>query len=141
VTLTDIKGVKTGIVICSDAASPRTMWELMKQPLDLILLSLADDGDEGLFMAKSNARMYDAWIVTANRDGDEEGTFWNGHLMISDPCGQLRVTGQDREQVLVYELGFADSQSWPKRAIRNVWVKTPLAFHILRNWKRAKSYL
>jgi len=141
VTVTDIKGVKTGIVICSDAASPRTMWELMKHGLDLIIFSLADDEDEGLFMARFNARMYDAWIVTANRYGDEDGTYWNGHLVISDPCGELRATGQDQEQVLVYELGFADRRSWLKWAIRNVWVKTPLAWHVLSNWKRAKSYL
>jgi hypothetical protein len=28
---------------------------------------------KGLFMAQFNARMYDAWIVTANRFGDENG--------------------------------------------------------------------
>jgi len=141
VTITDIKGVKTGIAICSDAASPRAMWELMKSRLDLIILSLADDSDEDLFMARFNARMYDAWIVTANRYGNEDGCFWNGHMVVSDPCGELRATGQNQEQYLVYELGFADKQSWLKRAIRDAWVKTPLAFHILRNWKRAKSYL
>jgi len=91
-------------------------------------------------MAKFNARMYDAWIVTANRYGDEDGYYWNGHVMVSDPCGGLRATGQDQEQVLVYELGFADRRSWLKRAIRNVWVKGPLPWHVLRNWKRVKSY-
>jgi predicted amidohydrolase len=141
VTITDIKGVKTGIAICSDAASPRAMWELMRSRLDLIILSLADDSDEGLFMAKFNARMYDAWIVTANRYGDENGCFWNGHMVVSDPCGELRATGQDQEQYLVYELGFAGKQSWLKRAMRNAWVKAPLAFHILRNWRRGRSYL
>jgi predicted amidohydrolase len=141
VTITDINGIKTGIVICSDAASPNAMWELMKNRLELIIISLADDSDEGLFMAKFNARMYDAWIVTANRYGDENGCFWNGHLVISDPWGELRATGQGQEQFLVYELGFADQRLWLKRAIRNLWVKAPLAFHILKNWKRAKSYL
>ncbi len=141
VTITDIKGVRTAIVICSDTASPRGMWELMRSRPELIILSLADDADDDLFMAKFNARMYDSWIVTANRYGDEDGWFWNGHIVISDPCGELRATGQDQEQFLVHKLGFADEQSWLKRATRNVWVKTPLAFHLLRNWKRAKSYL
>jgi hypothetical protein len=54
VTVTDIKGVETGIVICSDAASPRTMWELMKNRLDLIILSLADDGDAGIGGGRGN---------------------------------------------------------------------------------------
>ena len=141
VTITDIKGVKTAIVICSDAASPRVMRELMRSPIDMIILSLADDSDDNLFMAKFNARMYDAWVVTANRYGDENGRFWNGHMVISDPCGELRTTGQDKEQFLVYELRFDEKQPWLKRAIRNAWVKTPLAWQILRNWDRVKSYL
>ena len=141
ITITDIKGVKTAIVICSDAVSPRVMRELIGSRVDMIILSLADDSDKDLFMAKFNARMYDAWIVTANRYGDENGHFWNGHIVISDPCGELRATGQDKEQFLVDELGFVDKRSWLKRAIRSAWVKTPLIWHILRNWKRAKSYL
>jgi len=141
VTITDIKGVRTAIVICSDAASPCVMRELMKNRLDLILLSLADDSDEDLFMAKLNARMYDAWIVTANRYGDENGRFWNGHLVVSSPCGELRAKGQDKEQFLGYELRFDDKQPWLKRALRNAWVKMPLIWHILVNWKRVKSYL
>lgn len=141
VTITDIEGIKTGIVICSDAASPHAMWNLMKSRLDLIILSLADDSDEGLFMAKFNARMYDAWIVTANRYGNENGSFWNGHLVISDPVGALRATGQDQEQYLVYEVKCPADPSWPKRIIRNVYVKAPLFFHVLRNWKMVREYL
>jgi len=120
VTITDNKGIKTGIIICSDAASPHAMSRLLKSRLDLIILSLADDSDEGLLMAKFNARMYDAWIVTANRYGDENGYFWNGHMVISDPCGELRVTGQGHEQYLVYELVCAAHPSWLKRVSRNV---------------------
>jgi predicted amidohydrolase len=141
VTVTEIKGIKTGMLICSDAASPRTMWELMKKRLELIILSLADDSDEGLFMAKFNARMYDAWLVTANRYGDEDGHFWDGHLMISDPLGRLRVTTNGREQYQVYDLGFASSPSWPKWLVRSAMVKAPVILHVLRNWKRARSYL
>lgn len=140
VTITDIKEVRTGIVICSDAASPRTIWEMMRSELDMIILSLADDCDEKLFMARCNARMYDAWVVTANRYGDENGRFWNGHMVISDPLGRLRAVGQDREQYLVYELKFADERSWLKRVIRNVLVKLPLPIHILKNWKIVRSY-
>ena len=141
VTITDIKGIRTGIVICSDAASPRAMWELMKSRLDLVILSLADDSDEGLFMAKLNARMYDAWIVTANRYGDEDGWFWNGHLVISDPCGELHATGQGDEQYLAHELMCGADRSGPKRVLRNVIVKAPLFLHIIRNWKKARAYL
>lgn len=88
VTFTDIKGVKTGIAICSDAASPRAMWELARGRLDLIVHSLADDRDDGWFVAHFNARMYDAWVVTANRYGNETGCFWNGH---ADPRSKNRA--------------------------------------------------
>ena len=141
VTITDIKGVKTAIVICSDAASTTVMRELMKSRLDLIVLSLADDSDEDLFMAKLNARMYDAWVVPANLYRDQNGRFWNGHMVLPDPRGELRAPGQDKEQFLVHELRFDEKQPWLKRAIRNAWVKTPLAWHILKNWERVKSYL
>lgn len=140
VTVTEILGVKTGLVICSDAANPRTMWELAKSRLDLILLSLADDRDEGRFMAKFNARMYDAWIATANRFGDENGYFWNGHTVISDPLGRLRATLQNESDYLVYELYFDTWQPLWKRTIRNILVKVPLPFHILKNWSIVKDY-
>ncbi len=141
VTITDILGVKTGIVICSDAASPRTMWELLKSQLDLIILSLADDRDEGLFMAHFNAKMYDAWIVTANRYGDENGYFWNGHMVISDPLGSLRIKSHNKAGYLVYKLNFDTNQSLLKRILRNMIVKAPLPFHVLKNWNRIWDYL
>jgi len=140
VTITDIKGLKTGIVICSDAANPRTMRELMRSHLDLIILSLADDHDEDFFMARCNARMYDAWIVTANRYGDENGRFWDGHMVISDPLGRLRAVGQKREQHLVHELKFADDKSWLKKLVRSTLIKIPLPIYILKNWKKVRSY-
>jgi predicted amidohydrolase len=141
VTITEIKGVRTGIVICSDTASPRVMWELMKSRLDLILLSLADDSDEGRFAAKFSARMYDAWLVTANRYGDEDGHFWNGHLVVSDPLGALRATAQDKAGYLVYEPAFDPDGPWLRRIIRNVIVKAPLPLHVLKNWRRVREYL
>ena len=140
VTVTEIKGVKVGITICSDAAHPRTMWELVKRRLDLIILSLADDRDEDLFMAKFNARLYDAWVVTANRYGQETGQFWNGHMVISDPLGRIKAIGQDQEQYLIADLNFVETQSKSKIAVRQAWVKSPLIAHILRHWKQVRSY-
>jgi len=141
VTVTEIKGVRTGLVICADAASPHTMRELMRQRLDLILLSLADDGDENGFVSRFNARMYDAWVVTANRYGDEDGWFWDGHLVVSDPRGRLRSTSKGQEQILVTECAFPAERSWLARLLRNALVKATLIPHVLRNWKRAKTYL
>jgi predicted amidohydrolase len=140
VTITDIHGVRTGLVICSDTASPRIMWALMKSRLDLILLSLADD-DRDDFASRFQARMYDAWLVTANRRGQEGKELWPGLIVLSDPLGEVRIAEQGREQYLIHQLGFADTPSWLKRALRIAWVRTPVIVHVLRNWKRARSYL
>lgn len=139
-TTTNIKGIKTGIVICSDTASPQTMWALMRGRFDLIIHSLADD-DKDDFVTKFQARLYDAWFVTANRFGKEDRQFWPGLITVTDPLGQIRDTKQGQEQVLVYELRFANQGSWFNRVIRAIWVKVPILFHVLRNWKQAKSYL
>ncbi|MBN1935353.1 MAG: carbon-nitrogen hydrolase family protein [Anaerolineae bacterium] len=140
VTATEIKGIKTGLVICSDTASPRTMWALMRGKFGLILHSLADD-DRDDFVTKFQARMYDAWFVTANRFGQENGHFWPGLITVTDPLGAIRSAAQGQEQFLVYELHLAEAGSWFKRAIRNIWVKAPLIVHVIKNWKQARSYL
>ena len=141
VTVTEINGIRTGIVICADAANPRVIWSMATQNLDLILLGLADDCDQGLFAARLNARMYDAWIVTANRYGDQDGHFWNGHVVISDPMGGLRVVAQDKEQYVVYGITLPHSRpSVPKSLLRNVTVKAPLIPHVLNHWDRVRSY-
>ena len=140
VTITEIKGVRTGIVICSDVADPANIWHLIRSHLDLIILSLADDLDDKQFIARCNSRMYDAWIVTANRYGYENDRFWNGHMVISNPLGELRVFGQGKAQYLTYDLKFADKHSRFKNSIRKVLVRLRLTGHILLNLKRAGSY-
>ena len=140
VTTTDIKGTKTGIVICSDTANPRTMWELMRGNFELIIHNLADD-DRDDFVTLFQSRLYDAWFVTANRFGKEGNQFWPGLITVTDPLGKIRGEKLGQEQFLVYELRFAAPGSRLKQIIRNIWVKTPIIFHILRNWKQAKTYL
>lgn len=140
VTFTGIKNLRTGMVICSDAAHPKTMCQLIKSQLDLIILSLADDRDEDFFMAKFNARMYDAWVITANRYGDEGSHFWDGHTVISDPTGSLRAVSKDKEGYLIFDINIDRNQNILKFLLRNFIVKTSLLFHLLRNLKRIKDY-
>lgn len=139
VTATEIKGVKVGMIICSDAAHPGTMKELLRTNVDLILFSLADDRDEKWFVAKTLARLYDAWIVSANRYGQEHH-YWNGHTIISDPLGRLQKVSTDQEGYLVHTLQIATDRSGTQRFLRNVYVKFPLLVHILKNWRILKSY-
>lgn len=139
ITTTEIKGLKVAMVICSDAAHPRTMRELMRSGVDVIFSSLADDRDENWFVAKAQARMYDAWIVTANRYGQEQH-YWNGHTVISDPLGRLRSVSVDQEGYLARTLKIAAEQSGVRRILRHIYVKAPLIVHVLRNWRILKSY-
>lgn len=139
-TQTEIKGIKTAILICADAADPETMLALMKSKPELILLSLADDKDENRFMAKSSARLYDAWIITANRVGWEDESYWNGHAGISNPLGELCLIGQDQEGPLVYDLKFARHDPLLKRILRKIIVRTPLIWHVIKHWKQIRSY-
>lgn len=139
VTITDIKGIRTALIICADAAHPQTMQTLWRNHPELILFSLADDRDEKWFVAKANARLYDAWLVSANRYGHEK-EYWNGHTVISDPWGTLRATLLDQEGYLVYELKFEPRSAWIQKAARNLWVKPPLLIHVLKNWRIFRSY-
>lgn len=139
VTITEIKGIKIGMVICADLAHPQTMRELAQSDLDLILYSLADDKDEKWFMAKANARMYDAWVVSANRYGNENN-YWNGHTIITDPLGNLREVLVDEEGYLVHTLKFAQDRSIVQKILRTLYVKVPLLVHVMINWRILKSY-
>lgn len=140
ITLTRIGNMRTAMLICSDAASLDSMRALRRLRPELILLSLADDEDEGFFMAQCNARLYDAWIVTANRFGDEGDRHWSGHMVASDPLGELRVAVDGCERTLVYDLGFAGSGSWLKRSLRRLFTGLPLFFELLKNGKQLRQY-
>jgi predicted amidohydrolase len=136
VTITEIKGIKTGIVICSDTASFRTMWELVKSRLDLIIISLTDD-DEDDFVTKFQGRLFDAWVVTANRFGKEDNKYWPGLIVVTDPLGEIQCAKQGQEQFAIHELYFEDRGHLMRNIARNVWVKTRLVAHILRHPRRA----
>jgi predicted amidohydrolase len=140
VTITEIRGIKTGIVICSDTASFRTMWELIKSRLDLIIISLTDD-DEDDFVTKFQGRLFDAWVVTANRYGKEDNKYWPGLIVVTDPLGEIQSAKQGQEQFSINELYFGDKGHILRIIIRNVWVKTRLIAHVLRNLKRGLSCL
>jgi predicted amidohydrolase len=140
VSLTQIGNIRTAMLVCSDAASLDAMRALRKLRPELILLSMADDEDEDFFMAQCNARLYDAWIVTANRFGDEGERHWNGHMVVSDPFGEMRVAVDGCERVIVYDLGFANPGNWFKRLLRRIIAGTPLLFALLKNWKQLRQY-
>jgi hypothetical protein len=77
--------------------------------------------------------MYDSWIVTANRYGDEGGYFWHGHLTVSDPVGELRVKEIGAERYVYYEMGFVSGQPIFKRVLRKAYVRASLVVHVIKS--------
>ncbi len=136
VTFTVINGLRTAIVICSDAASPATMKILMKNSLDLVILSLADDRDENWFMARCNAHLYDSWIITANRYGREGSLYWDGHTVISDPRGHIVSRSSGREAVLSEDI----EPFKPLSFFCKLKKRAAVPFIVLGNLKSLRSY-
>ena len=141
VTVADVKGIRTGLVICFDIRSNKVVKALRKSKLDLIIHSMADDKDPNFFGAGFLARNFGTWYVTANRFGDEGGHFWCGHLFISNPLGKICVKGTDKEQYLFYELHFSTEQSVIKKFLQTIYRKCSLVGHILSNFTIALSYV
>lgn len=139
-TLVQIGGIQTALLICSDAASLFTMRQLIKTAPDLILLSLADDMDVEFFMAKFNAHLYATWLVSANRYGREFTRYWNGHMVISNPSGKILASSVDEETVLITDIMISGNTNKILRSFKNFLVRLPLIWHIIFNWRIARSY-
>ena len=133
VTTTKIKDIRTGIVICYDVQSKEVNKALRKNNLELILHSLADDEDPREFGTGYLARSYDAWLINANRYGEEGGHFWNGWLTITDPVGRICAKGKDKEHYLYYEIGIIGKQNWFVKRIRIAYVRIARVVHVVKN--------
>ena len=106
VTMADIEGIRTAIIICSDIQNSSVRRALASEKPQLILGSLANPKDPGWFVSGLIGKMFGAWVVTANRYGDDGAGFFDGQMIVADPLGDLRVKAKDREQYITYDLGF-----------------------------------
>lgn len=113
-TMVDIQGVRTAIIICSDIRSAEVRSALHTQKPDLILGSLANASDRNWFVSGLIAKAFGAWILTANRYGQDGRQFFDGQMIVADPLGELRVKAKDRPQHIYYEMRF-DEQPSPVR--------------------------
>ncbi|MFW9852249.1 MAG: carbon-nitrogen hydrolase family protein [Candidatus Thorarchaeota archaeon] len=138
VTVTQIKDIKTGIVICYDVQSKEVNKALRQNKLELIIHSLADDEDPRWFGIGYLARSYDAWLVNANRFGEEGGHYWNGWLTITNPLGKICISGKEKEQYLYYEIGIVEQNNFIK-VLRKIFVRFGRIFHVIRNLDLALS--
>ena len=140
-TIINIKTIKTGIIICYDIQNYRVSRELKKQRVDLILHSLADEEDPKAFGVGYNAKNYNAWIVSANRYGQEGKQFWNGHITISNPMGRICKRSEDSENYLYHEISVVKKQSWIRRRFRIIYLKISLTVHIIRHLNIALGFV
>ena len=141
VTITEIKGLKIGLVICFDIRSNAVRKALMDSNADLIIHSMADDEDPKFFGAGFLSRSFGTWYVTANHFGDEGGRFWNGHMFIAEPSGKLVIKGFNKEQYLYYEAVVKINESSFKKSVRKLILKFSLVIHILLHLKIAFGYV
>lgn len=83
-TLADIDGFTVGLMVCSDFESRSFIEELDEAEPDVVLLSLASGMGSAI---DPTARQLEAWVVAANRWGDEGGVPYDGSIWISNPAG------------------------------------------------------
>jgi predicted amidohydrolase len=133
VTMVDINGVRTGIIVCSDIQSPIVRKELSNRKPELILGGLASPDDPKFFISGMIAKMFDAWIVTANRYGDEDIYIFDGNIVIGDPLGRLRVKTMGKDGFVFYQLNFVPDPSRLRKAVRRIYVGASLIPHFASN--------
>ena len=121
-TIVEIKGVRTGIIICSDIQSPVVRKSLKAKRVKLILGGLANPSDPNFFVSGMIAKLFDSWIVTANRYGEEDGNFYEGDMIFSDPLGQLQHTAMGAEQLVCEKIYFVTNESTVKQKLRRIYV-------------------
>lgn len=120
ISIVDIKGFKTGLVICADVQSKAAISEANTHETDLILLSNADwsdSWDTEKLAYKYLAKSYNSWLITANRFGSEADVFWDGHIEIMDPFGEIKTRSELSERYLIYKIKMD-----PNKAARK-WMK------------------
>jgi predicted amidohydrolase len=89
-TIVSIDGIKTAMLICADWHDPGLMVQIQKADVDLFILSLADLAEDIGYIFNPIPRMADAWMIYANRYGNEGGIRYPGINFIADPAGNLR---------------------------------------------------
>lgn len=143
IALVDIRGVRAGIVICYDMRSNETIAKA-RDNADVIFLSNADymdKWDKSHFGYKYLAKQFNTWIVTSNRYGKENDVQWDGQIEILNPFGDLLVSGNMKEQFVIYEIKINHNQSGFRYFNQKIYSKISLVYLVLKNLKTALSYL
>lgn len=135
VTFTSINGIRVGILVCSDIQNAEVRKAIRHEKPELVIGSLASPNDPGFVISEGIAKMLGAWIVTANRYGDEEVQFFDGSMVVCDPWGDLRASARDKEQYLYYEMRFPEWRSWLQQTAQDIIRFISLIVFSLKNIK------
>lgn len=84
ITTADIDGLQVGLLVCSDFESRSMVEDLADTRPDLVLLALASGMGAAI---DPTARQLEAWVVAANRFGEEAEVPYDGAIWISNPAG------------------------------------------------------
>ena len=79
-------------------------------------------------------KLFDAWLVTANRFGEEDGYVYEGDMVVGDPMGRLQRTAVGKEQFMVAELYFLSNGSAITKLLRRIWVGFSFLPYLVRNF-------
>jgi predicted amidohydrolase len=144
VSFIDVDGIRTAVIVCADAQSDEATARVEQAGADLVLVSLADYSepwDNDRVGLSYGARRFHAWMVTANRFGDENDTHWDGHLEVLDPFGQVVAAGRGEEQVLVETLSIKAEHSPVRHAGLVLYTRLSAVWLVLGNLRTALGYL
>jgi len=91
------------MLVCADVRSYWLAEQLVDKEVEVILHSLAALSPE--FPIDAVSRQFNAWEVFANRYGGCGELQYSGNTFISDPAGNIRVSGSGEEVVITYKIG------------------------------------
>jgi predicted amidohydrolase len=104
----DAGSVRTGLLICYDAAFPEATRALALDGADVVCLPTNwPPGSEQVAEHVINARALEnaVYFAAVNRVGTERGFTFIGHSKIADPSGRtLAYANHDREEILIAEI-------------------------------------
>lgn len=92
-------------------------------------------------------KVFDYWIITTNRYGEEDGYFYEGDMIISDPLGQLHRTAVGKVQFMCERLIFVINESAEKQTLRRInfgisfisFLLEHIGLKALSIWEKLKS--
>jgi predicted amidohydrolase len=99
-TLASVDGVKVALLVCADVRSGELIRAIRRERVDLVLASLSDDSKKRILNRLMSA-LLDAWVLVANRYGEEGAWLWSGLISVSDPWLRLRGWSIGEENVLI----------------------------------------